>query len=75
MKLFQLFYKLGDNEQWNYLIGLLQLLFIKRHRNGKYDDANDGFIVPDNKSSLVRVCKKTFMDIFAITTQKVTARR
>ncbi len=77
-ELFQRFYKLGETEQRNYLIGLLQVLPVKRHRHGKYDEPNNSrrqcsiaFTVPDGQGSLVRVCKKTFMDIFGITTQKI----
>lgn len=77
-ELFQRFHKLGETEQRNYLIGLLQVFLVKCRRHGEYDKPNNSrrqcfiaFTVPDGQGSFVRICKKTFMDIFGITTQKI----
>lgn len=60
-------------------MGLLQLCHIKCRRHGKYEDPSKSrrqcsiaFTVPDGQGAMIRVCKKTFMEIFAISTQKVT---
>ncbi|KAL4126409.1 hypothetical protein QTP88_010631 [Uroleucon formosanum] len=78
-KLFEDFYKLGINEQRSYLMGLMHILPIQRRRHGNYDDPVESrrqstisFTVPDGDGDLKRVCKKTFLDIFAISPQKVT---
>lgn len=76
IKLFKLFYAMEYVEQRNYLMSLLQLLPVKRRRHGMYDDEEQSrrqcsiaFSVPDGDGNMIRVCKQTFMEIFAITTQ------
>lgn len=79
VKLFESYHKLGLNEQGSYLMGLLQVLPIQRRRHGSYDESSESrrqctisFIVPDGQGNLKKVCKKTFMEIFAISPQKIT---
>ncbi|XP_072397900.1 uncharacterized protein [Diabrotica undecimpunctata] len=79
IKLFDLYHGLELNEQGSYLMGLLQVLPIQRRRNGSSGDSSESrrqctvaFFVPDGKGNVKIVCKKTFLEIFAISPQKIT---
>ena len=79
LKLFDLYRDLELNEQGSYLMGLLQVLPVQRRRHGSYDDSAESrrqctvaFAVPDGQGNVKRVCKKTFLEIFAISPQKIT---
>ncbi|XP_072399045.1 LOW QUALITY PROTEIN: uncharacterized protein [Diabrotica undecimpunctata] len=60
-------------------MGLIQILPVTRRRHGTYDDDSESrrqctmsYTVPDGKGGLQKVCKQTFMKIFAITPQRIT---
>ena len=57
----------------------MQILPVQRRQHGNYDDPNESrkqstisFKVANGEGDLKKVCKKTFLDIFAIISQKVT---
>lgn len=72
-KLFAELYKINRTAQNSYLMNMLLLVPIKRRRNGSYDSPNESkrqvtayYQVPNENSTLVKVCKKTFMYIYQI---------
>lgn len=70
---------IGENAKRNYLIGLIDILPVERRRHGSYDNsassrrqATVSYTVPDGSGSMKKVCKKTFLNIFGISPQKIT---
>lgn len=60
-------------------MGLVDILPIARRRHGSYDNSSQSrrqttlsYSVPDGKANVVKVCKKTFIDIFKISPQKIS---
>lgn len=60
-------------------MGLMNLLKIKRRRNGKYSNPQQShkqttisYTVPDDQGSFIQICKKTFMDIFKVSQKRIT---
>ncbi|CAG9830117.1 unnamed protein product [Diabrotica balteata] len=79
MQLHESYYSLDLNAQGSYLMGLIQILPVTRRRHGTYDDDSESrrqctmsYTVPDGKGGLQKVCKQTFMKIFAVTPQRIT---
>lgn len=78
MKLFEQYHTLDLNSQGSYLMGLVETLPVQRRRHGTYEDSSVSrrqstvsYTVPDGEGNLKRVCKKTFMNIFSISSQKL----
>lgn len=78
-KLFDAYHELGLNEQGSYLLGLVDILPITRRRHGTYEGPESSrrqttisYRLPDGEGDFVKVCKKTFLNIFAISPQKIT---
>lgn len=78
-KLFDAYHKLGLNEQGSYLLGLIDILPIARRRHGTYEDTENSrrqttlsYRLPDGEGDFVKVCKKTFLNVFGVSPQKIT---
>ncbi|XP_041976930.1 uncharacterized protein LOC121731529 [Aricia agestis] len=78
LTLFDKFYREGLKTQRTYLMGLLHLHNIKRRRHGNYDVPSESrrqatifYFIPKGDGTLVPVCKKTFMDVFAISKKEI----
>lgn len=67
------------NEQGSYLLGLVDILPIARRRHGTYEEAENSrrqatisYRLPDGEGDFIKVCKKTFLNIFGVSPQKIT---
>ena len=78
-KLFVDFYKIEDGSKQNtFLMELINLIPINHRRKGVNPNANESHkqtsvssTIPDGLGNVVKVCKKTFMDVFAITKRRI----
>lgn len=78
LTLFDKFYREDLKTQRTYLMGMLHLHNIKRRRHGNYDVPSESrrqgtisYVMPKGDGTLVPVCKKTFMDVFAISKKEI----
>ncbi|CAH2207420.1 jg21599, partial [Pararge aegeria aegeria] len=79
LKIFKEYYDLDSHEeQGSYLMGLINILPIKRRRNGKYLDPKDSkrqctvsYTLPDGKGNIIQVCRKTFSSVFGLKQKKI----
>ncbi|CAH1111577.1 unnamed protein product [Psylliodes chrysocephalus] len=79
LELYKQFYETDSAKQGTYLTGLINIGNIKkRRRRGTYELAESSqcqcsifYTVPDGSGNLVLVCKRTFLNIFAIISKKI----
>lgn len=78
LELFKKFYDETAPIQGTYLMNLISVLPVRRRRHGTYNDPAEShrqgtmaYTVPDGTGRMVRVCKTTFMDIFAVSKMKL----
>ncbi|PSN39106.1 hypothetical protein C0J52_17485 [Blattella germanica] len=76
--LFLNYYHLCVAEKGTYLMGLMELIPVKRRRHGKYKQPEESrrqatviYSVPDGNGSTVQVCKSMFCHIFDLSKRKL----